>query len=341
VTFEPRVSTTSSTESRVWPYCREKLGLPEGATWRRITAAGLLARFPVAADYMRNGRLWMSTLVALKDVLTEENAADLFEKTARKSKNEIERIVTAIRFPAPVAVPDDRIRKEPAAAPVVAPAAEPLSPAEVVAPCAPAAPPPAAPETLPRPEPRDSVEPVSATQYRISMVVSAEFVETLEKVMDLMSHSHPSRKKLEPFLRKGLELVLAQEAKRRAEPSRQVAPRPKKDVPAGTRETIPAAVERAVWRRDGGKCTWKREDGTVCGSTFQVEIDHVVPVAHGGTPEANQLRLLCSRCNLLHARRVFGSLFVDERIAQARRRRKTPTDGAARAPKGDPAATPP
>lgn len=60
--------------------------------------------------------------------------------------------------------------------------------------------------------------------------------------------------------------------------------------PRGRREPIPREVRRAVFERDGGKCT-------ECGSTFDLQYDHVIPVALGGASTVKNLQLLCADCN--------------------------------------------
>jgi hypothetical protein len=75
---------------------------------------------------------------------------------------------------------------------------------------------------------------------------------------------------------------------------------------AGPREHVPAAVRRAVWTRDAGRCQWPLDSGGSCGSTHQLELDHVVPWARGGAPTVEGLRLLCRRHNRLAARLAFG-----------------------------------
>lgn len=64
------------------------------------------------------------------------------------------------------------------------------------------------------------------------------------------------------------------------------APNPKEQA----REAIPKAVQREVWRRDGGKCQR-------CGSQENLEFDHIIPVIRGGSSTARNLQLLCSICN--------------------------------------------
>jgi len=54
---------------------------------------------------------------------------------------------------------------------------------------------------------------------------------------------------------------------------------------------ISAATRRLVWRRDGGKC--RR-----CGSTNELQFDHIVPRSRGGSGEAANVELLCRRCNV-------------------------------------------
>ena len=60
--------------------------------------------------------------------------------------------------------------------------------------------------------------------------------------------------------------------------------------PRGRREPIPREVRRAVFERDGGKCA-------ECGSTFDLQYDHVIPVALGGASTVENLQLLCAECN--------------------------------------------
>jgi hypothetical protein len=70
-------------------------------------------------------------------------------------------------------------------------------------------------------------------------------------------------------------------------------------------------VKRAVWLRDGGCCQWKLENGGACGSHHRVQYDHIEPVALGGPSTVENVRLLCARHNLLHARRIFGDAWMD------------------------------
>jgi 5-methylcytosine-specific restriction endonuclease McrA len=88
--------------------------------------------------------------------------------------------------------------------------------------------------------------------------------------------------------------------------------RPQKNPrPAKTPGQVTAAVKRAVWLRDDGKCTWPLDSGGTCGSTTRLEIDHVVPRARGGASTVDGCRLLCAAHNQLAARQVYGDDWMD------------------------------
>jgi hypothetical protein len=56
------------------------------------------------------------------------------------------------------------------------------------------------------------------------------------------------------------------------------------------REVIPQEVRRTVFERDGGACRQ-------CGEGFDLQYDHVIPVALGGASTVENLQLLCGTCN--------------------------------------------
>jgi len=73
---------------------------------------------------------------------------------------------------------------------------------------------------------------------------------------------------------------------------------------------IPAAVKDKVYKRDGGKCTFVGKNGKRCSSTWNIEIDHIVPFARGGDNSPGNLRLLCAKHNLMEAQRAYGEDFM-------------------------------
>lgn len=60
---------------------------------------------------------------------------------------------------------------------------------------------------------------------------------------------------------------------------------------------IPPHVRNAVFQRDGGRCQQ-------CSATEYLEFDHIIPHSMGGSNDANNIQLLCRRCNLTKGARI-------------------------------------
>ncbi|MBN1606061.1 MAG: HNH endonuclease [Polyangiaceae bacterium] len=82
---------------------------------------------------------------------------------------------------------------------------------------------------------------------------------------------------------------------------------------------IPAEVRRAVWERDGGRCTFVDERGQRCSERRCVEFEHRLPFCRGGAATVENIRLMCSVHNGRAARVVLGERCVEEGIARSRR----------------------
>jgi hypothetical protein len=157
---------------------------------------------------------------------------------------------------------------------------------------------------MPKP---DEVEPLTGELRRFHVTVSKRFLAKLAAAHDALSHSHPGATAGE-VLEAALDLLLAaQDTKKglvkkpRASPAR----------PSENPRHIPAEVKRAVWTRDGGRCQWPIASGGVCGSTTRLELDHIVPLARGGTSTPSNLRILCAVHNQLAARQAFGEAWME------------------------------
>jgi 5-methylcytosine-specific restriction endonuclease McrA len=68
---------------------------------------------------------------------------------------------------------------------------------------------------------------------------------------------------------------------------------------------VPAAVKRAVWSRDQGRCAFAGPHGR-CSETGFLEYHHVAPFAAGGATEASNLELRCRAHNAYEATVWFG-----------------------------------
>jgi hypothetical protein len=84
-----------------------------------------------------------------------------------------------------------------------------------------------------------------------------------------------------------------------------------RSTPSRTRH-IPQTVRDEVFVRDGGRCTYVGPDGRRCGETWNLEIDHIIPYAKGGSNAPENLRLLCPAHNRLAAEREFGGEHMEK-----------------------------
>ncbi len=164
---------------------------------------------------------------------------------------------------------------------------------------------------LPAPAARLEVEPLDAESSRMHVTVSRRLLEKLDRARAALSHSHPGASAQE-ILEAGLDLLLERQAKRRGQ-----VEKPRREAPPSRTDRVPAHVRRAVWKRDGGRCQWSVDGGGVCGSTHQVEIDHIVPKGRGGQATIENTRLLCRVHNQYAARLVYGDAWMD-RFTQGR-----------------------
>ena len=142
-------------------------------------------------------------------------------------------------------------------------------------------------------------------------------VEKIRRAQDLLSHGIPTRN-LAQELDQVHDLAIPQLEKQKfATTDRPHAARP---ATPDSRH-IPAEVRRAVYARDGGRCTFIDARGRRCESRHQLEYDHIVPVARGGTSTVGNVRALCRAHNQIAAIDAFGLAFMGYRIEQARAER--------------------
>jgi hypothetical protein len=63
------------------------------------------------------------------------------------------------------------------------------------------------------------------------------------------------------------------------------------------RQHIPTEIRQIVFNRDGGRCV-------ECGATFDIQYDHIIPVARGGATTVENLQILCATCNRRKSDRI-------------------------------------
>jgi hypothetical protein len=127
---------------------------------------------------------------------------------------------------------------------------------------------------------RESLRQVNGEEARLSVLLSTEAIEALKVARDLLSHALPDASWAE---------VIAYLAKEFAQ-----------------RKTAPAAGSVAKKTCEYVDPKTKKR----CESTYQLEIDHIIPRALGGSDEPGNLRCLCKQHNLLAAEQKLGRDFM-------------------------------
>ncbi|HSQ59214.1 MAG TPA: hypothetical protein VLT84_02080, partial [Acidobacteriota bacterium] len=164
---------------------------------------------------------------------------------------------------------------------------------------------------------------------RISLPLSTR--EKLRYAQALLSHAVPTGDPAE-VLDRALDALIRQLERRKFGAG---AARPRRSGSAGTpssappnsappssaagRRYVPAAIRRAVWDRDEGRCTFVGAGGHRCESRRFLEFDHIEPVARGGTATVERMRLRCRAHNQHEAERLFGVGFMNRKREKAMR----------------------
>jgi 5-methylcytosine-specific restriction endonuclease McrA len=288
----------------MFDYCVRKLRMSEGAAFRRLNAARLVRRFPSLLERVGCGEVCLSTLVLLRPHLTAENLDELIAEASGKTQREIE-LLLAKRAPKPdVPTSIVELRSEPIEASLpLAEAAED-----------------SASSLPPKPTP-SRVVPLSETRFKVQLTASAELKAKLERAQDLMRHRNPSGD-LAVVLDAAMDVLLERlERERLAKTSRPRQTTRHAEVTSTDADSdrakarsIPRAVRREVFARDGEQCAFVNESGERCPSRGFLELDHVQSRALGGSDAASNLRVLCRAHNRLHAEEVFGKAHVASRI---------------------------
>ncbi len=74
------------------------------------------------------------------------------------------------------------------------------------------------------------------------------------------------------------------------------------------------AGEKCGRERADYQCEYRGPGGVRCTARTRLEIDHIDPVAKGGSHSEENLRVLCRGHNLLAAKREFGEEFMRGKI---------------------------
>ena len=182
-----------------------------------------------------------------------------------------------------------------------------------------------APGPVAGPVARPKFAPLSPGRFALQLTVDQETYDQLRYAQSLLGHALPSGDVVQVFKRALDALVREQEQQKFAKSARS---RPRRS--AGNGRYVPAEIRRAVWQRDGGRCTFVSDAGRRCEERTRLEFDHVDPVARGGQTTADRMRLRCRAHNEYAAECAFGTTFMDRKRSEAQHAQVTAASGTGR-----------
>ena len=297
-------------------FCVEHLRYSDDAAFKRIRAARAARRFPALFRALADGRLHLAAVSLLAAHLTAENVDTLIDAATHKRKTEIEEWL-AERFQLPEAPRGSLVQ------------------VRVI-------PPPRPPDiggTFPqlaigdeeaRTQPVDesattelALGPVANSQahaaprFHFQFVVPKSTHDKLHYAQSLLSHAVPTGD-LAQVLDRALDALISQlEVRKLGVSTRDLRREDSSSEGGAPSRYIPAAVRRAAWERDGGRCTFVSITGGRCRSRQFLEFDHVEPFARGGKATVDNIRLRCRAHNQYAAECIFGRDFMRQKRQEA------------------------
>ncbi len=282
----------------MFAYCMDVLHLSEAEAYLRISAARASRKHPIILTMLADGRLHLTAIDKLAPYLTCENRERLLERATHRSKRQILELIAEIapRPDVPVMmrkVPErrrlpmadllllpnegDGLGQGLAQVPMLELRLDAVSPSVSV------------------------VQPLSPGRYKVQFTASAEFHRKLERLRALMgSKGQPPGLDLaaviEHAVTEKLERLEASRFARTRGPRKGPA-EAENACPVPSSRHIPAAVRRAVYERDGGRCRYVDEQSRRCKERDQLEFHHRHPFALGGEHSVQNIRLMCRAHN--------------------------------------------
>lgn len=270
-------------------YMTRHLKYSEDAAYRRLSAARLLKKSPEIAERLENGSLNLTQLAQVQSAIRQDakcNPKDsntvaggipqILDKIENKSSFETKKAL-ALEFNLPIAA-------------------------------------------------HEVLEPQRDDSVRLEITLTTEQFKTLETARDLMSHLSPDGNwadLLTLLAEKQIHKILGKEKPKssmnetastdntasNAQQTAQVSLMPKSATQsflvARKRGHIKVTTKRSLLVTAGYCCEYQNQNtGIKCGSKYQLQMDHIQPIACGGKDEKANLRVLCRTHNLLAASKM-------------------------------------
>jgi hypothetical protein len=159
------------------------------------------------------------------------------------------------------------------------------------------------------------IEPLAPGRYKVQFTASASLKEKLERLQGLIRSANRDAglaAVIEAAVEEKLQRLLARRFGRSARPRTTTA----EGGTGPNSRHVPAAVRRAVFIRDHGRCGFVGADGRRCSAIDDVEFHHHHPYGMGGSHALTNIGLRCSTHNGYLAEIDYGRRFKRERQRQ-------------------------
>jgi hypothetical protein len=151
--------------------------------------------------------------------------------------------------------------------------------------------------------PAAGVQPLAPGRHRVQFTADRPLLDRLERLRDLLGIAERDMARvIDAAVTEKLQRLEARRFALTATPRRNLGGT---DTRAANRH-VPAAVRRAVFRRDGGQCRFVDRQGRRCPARSGLELHHRHPYACGGDHTVDNVQLMCRAHNRCVAELDFG-----------------------------------
>lgn len=243
----------------LYKYLTQHLNYSESAAYDRIQAMRILKQVPEVATKIEDGSLHLTQLVRIEQSLKQEKRLGN-NHSKEQITNLIEKLENKTNFET-----------------------------EKILAC----------ELNQAPKASQKVTPQSDNSIRLELTLSEEQYELLKKAQSYVSHIIPQNNLAEVIAYLTKILIEKKEGKRKSpeKPIQSAEHSPTQSFrvrPKSRRKYIAQSVRYALLKKANFCCEHvSPRTKQKCGSKYQLQVDHITPLAKGGTDEITNLRVLC------------------------------------------------
>jgi len=270
----------------------------------------VIRNIPEVYDFMIKNQLSFSAVLQVANVLNPMNKLELLPRIARRSKSEIDKILSEYQIPQ--FIPDQArprmvkkaisVQSEPAGVNLKDAGRHASGPelGQISLHC----------EGKNNPTDKIStpeIEVVLEKMFEIRFAADEELMELIKWLKSHLSHKYPKGASFAEVFKYAIKYL-----KDREDLALQQKPR-KSSAKTDTRY-IPKSVKQQVWKKYNGKCAYIGSNNKRCNSGFHLQYDHYpIPYARGGPSTTKNLRLLCAKHNRFTAEKLYGEMVIKKR----------------------------